>query len=188
MRSNFLHITLEHQPVQGTWTIDPTLRIPESLLPHIKFKDGQRVDNLHLSSHHKAVEATLSLISDVPSKSYLYLKSEHAPVTVSIVSRVNQRFRLKAKSSHKKVTVRLPRDFEGPITFKHAPQFSAALLQRLTIIERDGKRGTAFVGDVSAFSSSRLSKDGKAYEGWDGDELSVSTDHGKILLGYADEA
>lgn len=84
MRINHLYIKAKREPIIGAWTIDSLLSIPAGLLPKIKKKE--RLENLHLSSRHKSVHATLALVSDVPSKSFLTAYSKSGPVSVDIVS------------------------------------------------------------------------------------------------------
>lgn len=114
---------------------------------------------------------------------------QYHPAFIFKASRTNQHFHLTAKSKRSHVTIYLPRDFEGPITFKYkriTPHFSDDLLQQMTLFGRDNKQGTVFVGDWSKFGNGPRGKDGR-YDHWAGDELVVTTKRGLIRVCYADE-
>ncbi|KAG8876550.1 hypothetical protein FRB97_004103, partial [Tulasnella sp. 331] len=183
---NCLYIREKREPIRGAWTIDPAIRIPPGLLAGVKSK--KRMDNLNLYSWEQ-IQALLTLASGTPTKSHLVVESHQGMVQVDIVSRLNQRFHLTASSKHGPATIYLPRDFEGPITFKYStvqPYFSEQLLARMTLFGRDNKQGTAFVGDWSQFGDGKRDKNGK-YEHWNGDELVVSTRRYGARICYSDE-
>lgn len=98
--------------------------------------------------------------------------------------RTNQRFRLTASSKHKDVRVYLPRDFEGPISFKSGkggPDLSEGVKQRLMMFGSDRGSGKAFMGRWDQMG------DIKTFDDWQGDEAIVTTKHGKVYLAFADE-
>ncbi|KAG9027490.1 hypothetical protein FRB95_007670 [Tulasnella sp. JGI-2019a] len=187
MRVNILHIHEKHQPIIGAWIVDPGMHVPLGLLTDVKLK--KRMDNLNLYSRHKQIRAQLTLASESPTKSFLTMETHHGPITVDIGTRTNQRFHLSATSKHGSVTVYLPRDFEGPISFRYKkipPQFSEELQPRMTLIGRDNTQGIAFVGDLSKFGNGCKDKIGR-YEHWNGDELVVATKHRAAMICYSDE-
>ncbi|KAG8997343.1 hypothetical protein FRB94_007698 [Tulasnella sp. JGI-2019a] len=189
MRANHLYISENRAPIKGSWTVDPSMHVPQGLLPQVKNKK-KKLDNLNFYSHQKQVHATLTLAGGrEPTKSFLSAQSKQGPVTVEITSRTNQRFHLTAVSKRSHVTVYIPRDFEGPITFKYTkipPHFSEGLLPQLTLFGRDNTQGTAFVGDWSKFGNGPKGKDGR-YDHWNGDELVVSAKRGLLRVCYTDE-
>ncbi|KAG8889832.1 hypothetical protein FRB98_002481 [Tulasnella sp. 332] len=186
--TNFLYIVEKRGPIRGAWTVDPSIQVPHGLLPQAKNKK-KKLDNLNLYCHHKQIHAILTLASDPakPTKSFLTAHSHHGPVSVEIASRMNQSFHLTAKSKKGDVTIYLPRDFEGPVTFKfRGSDFSPALLPKMTLFGRSDRYGTAFVGDWSKFGNGPRGKDGR-YAHWTGDELVVSAKKGLVRICYADE-
>lgn len=82
-RVNYFHINEDHNPIEGSWTVDPSLRIPEAFLP--ANADLSKMENLHLYSHHKSVTADLALVSETACKSVLSACSKHKEVKVVIV-------------------------------------------------------------------------------------------------------
>ncbi|KAG8876551.1 hypothetical protein FRB97_004104 [Tulasnella sp. 331] len=186
MRVNFLHIQEKRESIKGVWTIDPTMRIPQGLLSSIKANN--RMDNLNLYSWQQ-IQTVLTLASETLTGSNLVVESYYGMVLVDIVSRTNQRFHLNAASRDGPVTVYLPRDFEGPIAFRFAsvqPHFSDGVTARMTLISRDTKQATAFIGDCSEFPEEMPDKNGK-YENWKGDGLMISTRRCGAKICYSDE-
>lgn len=82
---NHLYIVDRHAKISGAWTVDPTINIPASLMPDIRNKK-RMLDNFHLSSWQHNIEAALSLIGAVPTKSHLTVQSRHGDILVDIVS------------------------------------------------------------------------------------------------------
>jgi hypothetical protein len=84
-RTNFLYSKEEHHSIKGSWTIDPNVRIPRSLL--IEVPEGEERKNLYLRSEHGHTSAKLALISDEPTKSVIDVSSGQGHVSLKIVSR-----------------------------------------------------------------------------------------------------
>ncbi|KIO31843.1 hypothetical protein M407DRAFT_241608 [Tulasnella calospora MUT 4182] len=188
-RVNHLYLTDNLHPIKGAWIVDPHFRVHESLLPPIL--PGQTRDNLHLSSLYGGVTASLVLASDQPCKSNLLVESQTCKVTVAITARRNQHFRLTARSQTASVHVRIPRDFSGPITFTSETGqtvFSSEVHQAFTPFSRVASVGKGFIGDfASSGYGNQTDGDDHKEPRWDGDELIVQSDHGKIKIFYADE-
>ncbi|KAG8979904.1 hypothetical protein FRC05_007347 [Tulasnella sp. 425] len=188
-RVNHLDITDNLHPIKGAWIVDPYFRVHESLLPPIA--PGQTRDNLHLSSLYGGVTASLVLASDQPCKSVLVVESQTGKVLVSVTARRNQHFRLIARSQTASVHVRIPRDFSGPVTFTSATGqtvFSSDVHHAFTPFSRVDNVGKGFIGDfASSGYGNQTVGDDHAEPRWDGDELIVQSDYGKIKIFYADE-
>ncbi|KAG9012950.1 hypothetical protein FRB90_006386 [Tulasnella sp. 427] len=188
-RVNHLYMTDNLHPIKGAWVVDPQFRVHESLLPPIS--PGQTRDNLNLTSLHGGVTASLVLASDQPCKSLLVAESQTAKVTVAINARKNQHFRLTARSQTASVHVRIPRDFSGPITFSSQTGqtvFSSEVHRAFTPFSRVADVGKGFIGNFAAsgYGNQTDGDDSKDLR-WDGDELILQSDHGKIKIYYADE-
>ena len=83
-RGNHIYISTVNDSVKGQWTIDPNLIIPSSLLPAVA--DGERLDNCHLTCHNGSIKAELSLVSEKPTKSYLFAQTHNGTVELRVVS------------------------------------------------------------------------------------------------------
>ena len=83
-RGNHVYISSANGSVKGQWTIDPNLVIPPNLLPAVE--DGERLDHFHVVSNNGSVKADLSLVSEKPTKSWLFAQSLNGSVQVRVVS------------------------------------------------------------------------------------------------------
>lgn len=86
VRVNYVYASERYKASKGSWTIDPNLRVPSSMLP--KIPDGEERQNFYVHSVNGSVEATLRLISDQPTRSTLGGISEYGSVVVKIVSAI----------------------------------------------------------------------------------------------------
>ncbi|KAG8864113.1 hypothetical protein FRB96_006987 [Tulasnella sp. 330] len=164
------------------WTIDPTIRVPPSLLASLE--EGEARANLRLHTQVGSVTAKVRLISDQPTKSFLYASSEHGSVTVKI----NQHFKLKMDSQNGTITAQIPSDFEGPVTFEMTNgslKFSELVQRRVAHYSFSEKTGKAFIGDWTTSGYADLGDD---VEAWGGDELILSLENGNIRIEYAQES
>jgi len=182
LRVNHLYIIEKNASVKGDWTVDPNFRIPPLLRP--KPEEGERLENIHLESYNNSVNAKLALVSDTPTKSYLFVGSHNSSSTVNIVHRVNQKFNLKIKNHNSSNYVYIPRDFQGPISFKNnngTNVFSEAITQNLRQFGKQNGVGRAFIGDLAGYGESES-------DVWEGDELVVENENGRNAIYYSDEA
>ncbi|KAG8864071.1 hypothetical protein FRB96_006944 [Tulasnella sp. 330] len=185
-RVNHIYIKEANHSVKGEWTIDPTIRVPPSLLASLD-KGEERV-NLRLHSQNGSVQGRVRLISDQPTKSFLHASSQNGSVALKILSRYNQRFRLRLHSQNGSVTARIPSDFEGPVTFRlrnGSLKFSEAVQRRVAHHSQTEKSGKAFIGD---WSTSGYADIGDDLEAWSGDELILSSENGSVKIEYAEES
>ncbi|KAG9012949.1 hypothetical protein FRB90_006385 [Tulasnella sp. 427] len=193
-RVNNLYLVKHHASISGTWTVDPTLKVPQPLLPSLP--EGEKpLDNLHLATHHGSITAQLNLESDKPTKSNLEAQCAYGSVTVNIMNRVNQRFRLKVRDDHGRMVVYIPRDFEGPVSWYNSwgdTTFSDAVAKRMSsnLSEINGA-GKGFIGDLtrSGFgqSASPEAMPKGELEAWHGYELHLENRYGRIKVLFADE-
>lgn len=210
-RVNYVYISETNSSARGTWTIDPDVQVPASML--MKLPDGEEErKNLYVFSQNGSATATVRLLSDGPSRSSLHVESRNGSVTVKIVSlqptyesrisermltdictpaaqlsRRNQRFHLKAHSQNGWCTVYIPADFEGPVTFTtyHGwATFSNLVQQRLAHFSRADSVAKAFIGSVEGSGFGTAASSSK----WNGDELELHSAHGRIKVAYASEA
>ena len=91
---NYLSLTRKDSSINGTFVIDPTLRIPPSLLPSLEEgeSEGER-KNLRLVSDYGVVDVEIYLVdgerdetsTPIP-RTTLYAKADHGWVVVKLVS------------------------------------------------------------------------------------------------------
>ncbi|KAG8855835.1 hypothetical protein FRB96_006657 [Tulasnella sp. 330] len=182
-RVNYIYINEKNRNVNGSWAIDPKVRLPGQLLPELP--SGEERVNLRINNANGSVSGELSLISDsdAPTQSSLHMRSQNGHVWVKIASRPNQRFCLNTHAESGNVIVYIPSDFEGPLTFTHmnsSLELSDEIKKRTKHITQSDTNGKAFIGnwDESRFSDK---------DAWNGDELSVSSKSGNIRVRFTDE-
>ncbi|KAG8864069.1 hypothetical protein FRB96_006942 [Tulasnella sp. 330] len=185
-RVNYIYIKRANHDIKGEWTIDPTVRVPPSLLSPLD--EGEERANLRLHSQHHSVRGKVRLISDQPTKSFLHASSPNGSVTMKILSRQNQRFKLELHSPNGNVTAQIPPDFEGPVTFRAlngSLKFSELVKRRVAYHSQSEGVGKAFIGDLSTSGYADIDDD---VEAWSGDELILSAENGRIKIEYAEES
>jgi len=187
--SNFICITRQHDSIKGNFTIDPTIYIPPSVLPPLGPKETEKDrKNLKLESRHGGIDVDLFVIGEKSrneGRTTLELRSAHGRVNVKLNTPTTHRdpFCLTAQSTHNSLTVCLPRSYEGLLktTANHGRSvtFSNQLTKHLTTFSEIDSTKTCFVGDLTEW------KDGQA--DWKGDEVILSSKHGRIKVWYVDE-
>ncbi|KAG8864068.1 hypothetical protein FRB96_006941 [Tulasnella sp. 330] len=185
-RVNHIYIKELNRSVKEEWTIDPTIRVPSSLLAPLE--KGEERANLRVHAQNGSVQVKVKLISNQPTKSFLYASSMNGSVVLKILSQVNQRFKLKLQAQNGGVTAQIPSDFEGPLTFQiknGSLKFSEAVLRRVAHQSQSETAGKAFIGDWSTSGYAGL---GDEVEAWGGDEIILSAENGVIKIEYADES
>ncbi|KAG8982911.1 hypothetical protein FRB94_007703 [Tulasnella sp. JGI-2019a] len=184
-RVNYIYVHERDGHIKGEWTIDPTVTVPPSLLAELK--EGEERANLRLHSQDGHVAGRVRLVSDKPTKSFLFASSKDGHVKMSILSRQNQRFKLKMHAQDGSVTAQIPSDFEGPISFMlkdGSLKLSAGVERRLAHFSRSGKNGKGFIGSLETSGYADI---GDNTEAWAGDELILSSRDGNIRIEYIDE-
>lgn len=91
--TNFLHISKRDGSIQGKWTVDPTLSVPEALL--VPLPEGETTrENLKIATNDGAVRADVRLISGKgplsPAKATLDLSSRDGTVEVKVVCSLSE--------------------------------------------------------------------------------------------------
>jgi len=188
--TNYLYISEQYNSLKGSYTIDPSMSIPSSVLPKLE-DDETELDrkNLRLRTEHGSINADVLFVSpqssatpdDVtPKRATLEASSEHGSVNVRLrTSGSVPPFHLKAHSSTGSLTINIPRSFHGFLKLKK--QYSSIKLSDELAAE-----GTAlsavdgvsmwFIGDFGSFQGE-----------WEGDEVEADTVHGSIKVRYTEE-
>jgi hypothetical protein len=88
---NYISISREHAHIKETWTVDPSLYIPESLRTPLRLGESSR-KNVRLETVHGYIEAEIVLLQDkvhVETRSLqratLQLSSSHGGIKLTIV-------------------------------------------------------------------------------------------------------
>ncbi|TFK41797.1 hypothetical protein BDQ12DRAFT_678516 [Crucibulum laeve] len=189
--TNFVSITKVHANIKEAITIDPSLYIPNFLLPPLALgEEEQDRKNVRLEATHGYVYGKMKLLpyaeTEPPQRRRrvrLELITVHGGVSAKIVETASRpAFHLRIYCTNGNVQVHLPRSFHGPITLcvRHgSAKFSDDLSMKLTTFgEVNGKR-SCFIGDFSSRVNGR--------EGWQGDEVVVEVKNGGVKLQYEDD-
>jgi len=191
--SNYISISSRDASVKGTWVIDPSLKIPTSLLaPLLEGQTESDRRNLNVESKNGHVNADIFITPfDFSSDSKevgrkrttIYVKSSDGSVTAKLHDCQSPRlpFYLNAYSSDGHVTVHIPRSFHGLIVIAshhgHC-KFSEEITKQLTVFSDVGKTRKAFLGDFSGLRDD---------EAWEGDEIMLESKDGSVWVHFDDE-
>ncbi|KAJ7579173.1 hypothetical protein C8J56DRAFT_338423 [Mycena floridula] len=181
--SNYVSVSRHFGSIKSSFTIDPSLRIPASLLPDL-FPGESTHRNLHIETRHGPIRADISLLPS-PQRAVIWLKSWNGRVEASLNRQLGMpspSFYLNASTLQGRIIIQIPRSFCGPIIARssYGPiKCSPALkLARTTFSDTSGLK-KYFIGDLSRFNET---------PDWGGDEIVAETGNGSILLLYNDEA
>jgi len=195
--TNYLSLNRENNPIKGTYTIDPFMSIPQSLLPALESETVRK--NLKVYAKNGSVDVDITLLvnaeklsiddADRRNRATLDVGSHNGSVNVKLrrintpTSRVPIPFHLNVSSHNGAVTIGMPSTFEGLLTI-HAKNGSVKLSDEITrrIAMHNEEKHTqrCFVGDISSFNDS----DGD----WPGDKLDVDAYNGRVKVFFVDEA
>ncbi|KAF9240453.1 hypothetical protein BU15DRAFT_74044 [Melanogaster broomeanus] len=189
--TNFLALSNESNSIKGEFVIDPSLRIPPSLLPPLP--DGKtEADRKNLRLHCKcaSVNAEVWLLGSPRSDTVLEeqerttidLSSDHGSINAQVKT-IHEAapFLLTACAPHGSVRISLPRSFQGflSLSTQHGSIYLAdAISQNATQLSQLDTARRYFVGDFSLLGDSE----------WTGDELRIEAKHDSIRIKYVDDA
>ncbi|KAF9220799.1 hypothetical protein BS17DRAFT_713527, partial [Gyrodon lividus] len=190
--TNHLALSNESSTIKGEFVIDPSIRIPHSLLPPLT-EDEDEADrkNLRLSSKFGSIKAEVWLLSSSRSECFsveeqkrttVDLSSDHGSIRVQMHNIQGAApFLVTARAPHGTVGISLPRSFHGflSLSTQHGNVWLAdTLSQNSTQLSQVDYTRRYFVGDFSSLGDAE----------WTGDELRIEAKHGQIRIQYVDDA
>jgi len=110
------------------------------------------------------------------------MRSTHGRITVKLNAPLAPRdpFHLTAHSTHNSVTLYIPRSYEGLLqTNGCSTTFSDRLAEHVTTFSESDSANQYFVGDFSHWTEGQ--------DGWKGDEVILTSKHGRVKVLYIDE-
>jgi len=186
--SNFTSIIRQHDSIKENFTIDPTMNIPLSLLPPLEpGASEEERKNLRLESHHGSINVGIFLAggeSGNEGRTTLDVRSTHGRIDIKLNTSATPRdpLRLTAHSTHNTITLHLPRSYKGLLTTTTGHgyyAFSGQLAAHITTFSETDSTRLSFVGDFSEWKERE--------EAWKGDEVTLTTKHGRIKVLYIDD-
>ncbi|KDQ06564.1 hypothetical protein BOTBODRAFT_60558 [Botryobasidium botryosum FD-172 SS1] len=193
MAANYVQIRQTSEPIEGTFTIDPEVRIPPWMLPPLQPGCGATRPHLFLESKNNSVDVLVHLVhsragrttafEDSPAPTRILLEaSGHRGVSLAISPRSPRscnhlRFCLKVTVSYGKTVLRLPPDFHGPIRYTTSTtqvRFSPGVREKILALTQDSRTGSCFIGE---WPSSESEEDDAV---WTGDEIEIAGGGEKI--------
>lgn len=195
--SNYISLDRENNSIKGTYTIDPLITIPKSLLPTLAAGETEaNRKNLKLYAKNGSIDVNINLLANTGKEVHSHNKrvtldvgSQNGSVKVNLrrigtlTSGMPIPFHLKAGSRNGSVTVGIPRTFEGLLTIytkNGSVRMSDGVTQRVTIHNEEKGTQRCFLGDISIYDENE--------GGWIGDQLDVSAYNGGVKLHFVEEA
>jgi len=191
--TNFLALSTRDSTINGEFIVNPSMRIPSSLLPPLG--DNETEDdrkNLSLTSKHSSVHADIWLLSgsplpsesatsaNKPRRTTIRLASEHGSIRAQLHTIDGAApFSLTGHSSHGTIRLAVPRSFHGflSISTRHGSiKLSDTLFQNTTQLSQFENTRKYFIGDFHPMEDT-----------WDGDQVELEAPHGSIRVKYIDE-
>ncbi|KDQ59720.1 hypothetical protein JAAARDRAFT_33290 [Jaapia argillacea MUCL 33604] len=187
--TNFLYVTRTHSSIKATYAIDPTLRIPEAILPPLE--EGETRKNVKLGSAHSSIGADLWIVgsasrnaSQPVKRTTIEVVSQNGSCSVNVHNSSPYPISLVCKTHAGSVKLFLPKTFRGPITASSnfgSVTFSKQVLKHLIVFSEVNNKRFGFLGD---YEESGWSADPDA---WVGDEVHAETSHGSVKISFVDE-
>jgi len=194
---NYLSLIREHNPIKGTYTIDPFMSIPQSLLPSLAANETE-TDRKNLKVYAKNgsvdVDITLSVNTEKLSmddadrrkRATLDVGSHNGSVNIKLrritpTPQISIPFHLNVTSHNGAVTIGIPPTFEGLLTIyakNGSVKLSDEITGRIAMHNEEKHTRRCFVGDISSFNG-----DGD----WPGDKLDVDAHNGRVKVFFVDE-
>jgi hypothetical protein len=185
---NYVYIS-KASSIKGTWTIDPTLMIPEPMLSSLPEGETER-PNLFFNGYNGSISADIHLIAREPDVmapfSKIKVNSLNGSVQIKI-HRTSERpqFSMYLSSWNGSVTVHLPQNFHGPVYYKTlngSTKFANSMGSKVTIFSEEPRKiSRAFIGDWQSSGFGDTSNGP-----WTGDEIHVEVKNGGISFKWAD--
>ncbi|KAG8216598.1 hypothetical protein J3R82DRAFT_6784 [Butyriboletus roseoflavus] len=189
--TNFLSLFNEHDTIRGEFVIDPSIRIPSSMLPPLG--DGKTEDDrkhLSLRSKFSSVHAEIWLLGSPRDsvidthkfrRTTIALTSNHGSIRAQVQTMDGAApFSLTATATHGSIRLALPRSFQGLLSLstRHGSiAVSDLLVQNATQLSQVGTTRRYFIGDFQLLGENE----------WQGDQAEIDAVHGYIRVKYIDE-
>jgi len=188
--TNYVTIMRKHEAIKADFVIDPSLRIPDALLPPLPSGQNDR-NNLHLESYHGSIKTEVHVMppsrpppSDQPRRTTLMMKTEHGAILAKlhVATGIRPPIHLSAINKHGSIKIYIPRSFVGLVSVTKGNgcvKFSDNLQKKLTAFGEAKQTQKYFVGNLAEWSN---------IEGeWDGDEIGVENKHGAVKIHYTED-
>jgi len=189
----------KHDPIRGSWSLDPLApQVPEPGLVQM-FLDGQPVkkkrcwrsrsskavpSTAKLASRHGSIQAKFRVVGDSEVRSIATIRAEsrRGNIILDVVSTAPTRtVHVDAYSRHGSVTLLVPRSFCGlvQLSSRHGPvEILPALAASGRVINTKNRETTVLLGDgpMPAMGSDGIT-----------DTARLSSRHGRVRLGFSGE-
>ncbi|KIJ63806.1 hypothetical protein HYDPIDRAFT_40828 [Hydnomerulius pinastri MD-312] len=165
--NNFIEVSHDNGHIRGEFVVDPSLRVPSSLLPPLAFGESEaNRQNLRLYTKNGHIDVDVGLVGQSSGNAFA-----GTPMRTS----------LHMSPNNETVHVRVHAvQGAGPfvLTVATASFLSRAALAHATPFTKIDNVKRFFVGDVSQMNQ----------QGWNGDELRVDVGNGHIRIKYVGES
>ncbi|KZP04463.1 hypothetical protein FIBSPDRAFT_753124 [Athelia psychrophila] len=187
--TNYLMLERKQNPIKGQYAIDPSISIPQSLLPLLPAgtKESDR-KNVMLKSAKK-IDVDIALLNPrhpMGKPTTLTLESTHGSVNLQLRTTPadplrRAPFNATITATYGSATIWLPADFQGLVsiyTLYGSVKISNKFLEHVTLRHEAEHTERLFVGDLTA-----LSEQDSNFR----DEVYVSAQHGVVRVCFLDE-
>ncbi|KAF7985463.1 hypothetical protein HWV62_5221 [Athelia sp. TMB] len=183
--TNFLMLDRERQSIKGQYVIDPSIIIPESLLP-INSSEGER-RNVMLKSTYNPIDVDITLLNPrhpMGKPTTLDLNSTHGSVNLKLRTMPADTpprtpFHAAVIAKYGSATLWLPRDFQGLVSiytlYGHV-KISQQFQEHVTLRHEADHTQRLFLGDLTALQDGTVR-----------DEVHVMAEHGGVRVRFLDE-
>ncbi|KZP13618.1 hypothetical protein FIBSPDRAFT_753130 [Athelia psychrophila] len=188
--TNYLLLEREHNSIKGQYAIDPSISIPQSLLPLLPFGTNESDrSNVMLKSTYNSIDVDIALLNPrhpMGKPTTLSLDSTHGSVKLQLRTTPadplrRAPFNVTITATHGSATIWLPADFQGLVSIytRHGSvKISNKFLEHVTLQHEVEHTRRLFVGDLTA-----LSEEDSNFR----DEVHVSAEHGVVRVRFLDE-
>ncbi|KAG6379892.1 hypothetical protein JVT61DRAFT_10455 [Boletus reticuloceps] len=177
--TNFLSLSNSDSSICGEFVIDPSIRIPPSMLPPLR-QDETEDDrkNLNLRSQNNPESA---IGADKPRRTTIALISDHGSIRAQVHTLDDAApFLLTARANHGTIRLAVPRSFHGLLSLstRHGSiSLSDTLVENATQLSQIDNTRRYFIGDFQALGE----------DAWEGDLVELEATHGSLRVKYIDE-
>ncbi|KZV91015.1 hypothetical protein EXIGLDRAFT_719745 [Exidia glandulosa HHB12029] len=178
-RCNLLNIERSYNSITGTYVVDSTLVIPQSLLQPLSTEElesgGQRA-NLRLSAPYGRIKADVWMLdSPTQEPTRLMFNATSASVDLRLHDLGNAPCKVTVQSGYSSVKLTLPRDYVGPLSLRSKYGSVGPLPERVATLSDAGGERRCFVGDLRAMGNDGL---------WTGSTIEVTAPYSKITIEF----
>ncbi|KAJ7624256.1 hypothetical protein DFH06DRAFT_1445927, partial [Mycena polygramma] len=183
--TNFLSLNRDNESIKGTYAIDPSVKVPEFLLPPLAAGETEATrPNVYLHTTNGSIDVNVFLVGcgDAKRRVDIVLESSNGSISVKLHdahAHTRPPINLKARSVSGNITLHIPHSFRGPLTFTShngALRFPGALAGHVTTFGDADHMQRCFVGDFADWAQQP--------EGWMCDEIDVKTENGAVKVQY----